>query len=101
MVSLGIMHARGVFMHIYSSIKLFQEIDRRKVRVDYSVTHRPHTPTPGEYMGEKRRYGRGRSFRDRDRGYRRRSRSRSPYYSRRRYRSRSRSISRTRSRSRS
>ncbi|KAI8145620.1 hypothetical protein BJV82DRAFT_478042, partial [Fennellomyces sp. T-0311] len=30
------------------------EIDNRPVRVDYSVTHRPHTPTPGEYMGEKR-----------------------------------------------
>ncbi|KAI7882623.1 RNA-binding domain-containing protein [Lichtheimia hyalospora FSU 10163] len=75
-------------------------INGRAVRVDYSVTHRPHTPTPGEYMGEKRadggrgggRYG----GRDRDRRSRRRSRSRSPYYNRRRrysYRSRSRSRS--------
>ncbi|KAI8984356.1 hypothetical protein BDF20DRAFT_789484, partial [Mycotypha africana] len=30
------------------------EIDDRRIRVDYSVTHRPHTPTPGEYMGERR-----------------------------------------------
>lgn len=67
------------------------DVDGRKIRVDYSVTHRPHTPTPGEYMGERRSSGY-----DRDRSYRhsrhsRRDRDRSP---RRRYRSRSRSWSR-------
>ncbi|KAI8062401.1 hypothetical protein BC940DRAFT_210839, partial [Gongronella butleri] len=31
-----------------------QEIDGNVVRVDYSITHRPHSPTPGEYMGERR-----------------------------------------------
>ncbi|KAI8581143.1 hypothetical protein K450DRAFT_233295 [Umbelopsis ramanniana AG] len=33
------------------------DIDGRSVRVDFSMTRRPHTPTPGEYMGEKRRGG--------------------------------------------
>ncbi|KAI7904726.1 uncharacterized protein BX663DRAFT_431143, partial [Cokeromyces recurvatus] len=61
------------------------EIDDRKIRVDYSVTHRPHTPTPGEYMGEKRSYDRDRYRHSRHR----RDRSRSPR--RRYYRSRSRS----------
>ncbi|KAI8989526.1 hypothetical protein BDB01DRAFT_782205 [Pilobolus umbonatus] len=73
------------------------DIDDRKIRVDYSVTHRPHTPTPGEYMGDRRStsyrrdYDRDRrsSFRDR----RRRSHSRSPDRRRRYYRSRSRSRS--------
>ena len=79
------------------------DIDDRKIRVDYSVTHRPHTPTPGEYMGERKmaqydRHDRGgdrrSNYRDnRDRG-RRRSRSRSPDRRRRYYRSRSRSWSR-------
>ncbi|KAG2232656.1 hypothetical protein INT48_004256 [Thamnidium elegans] len=83
------------------------DIDDRKIRVDYSVTHRPHTPTPGEYMGERKMThgddrgadrGRGGYDRDRrssfrDRG-RRRSRSRSPERRRRYYRSRSRSWSR-------
>jgi len=27
------------------------EIDGRRIRVDYSITKRPHTPTPGVYMG--------------------------------------------------
>jgi transformer-2 protein len=27
------------------------EIDGHKIRVDYSVTQRAHTPTPGQYMG--------------------------------------------------
>ncbi|ORX49100.1 RNA-binding domain-containing protein [Hesseltinella vesiculosa] len=65
-------------------------IDGRSVRVDYSITHRAHSPTPGEYMGERRR-----SDRDDRRRYDRRrrySRSRSP--PRRRRRSRSRSWSR-------
>jgi transformer-2 protein len=28
------------------------EVDGRKIRVDYSITKRPHTPTPGIYMGK-------------------------------------------------
>ena len=27
------------------------DLDHRKIRVDYSITKRPHTPTPGMYMG--------------------------------------------------
>ena len=27
------------------------ELDGRKIRVDFSITKRPHTPTPGMYMG--------------------------------------------------
>jgi len=87
------------------------EMDGRKIRVDFSVTKRAHTPTPGMYMGRptigSRHAGgsRGRS-RERDDYRRRRSpspyrrddyhrrRSPSPYYrSRRDYRSRSRSYS--------
>ncbi|KAL1425343.1 hypothetical protein MTO96_019281 [Rhipicephalus appendiculatus] len=71
------------------------EIDGRKIRVDYSITQRAHTPTPGIYMGKPSYYGGGGgggggSYRG---GYR--DRSPSPYYSRgRRYsRSRSRSYS--------
>ncbi|KAI8330506.1 hypothetical protein BC941DRAFT_440701 [Chlamydoabsidia padenii] len=61
------------------------DLDGRTVRVDFSVTHRAHSPTPGEYMGEKRP--------DNGRGYERSRRySRSP--PRRRRRSRSRSWSR-------
>ncbi|KAG1298943.1 hypothetical protein G6F66_001256 [Rhizopus arrhizus] len=60
------------------------DIDERKIRVDYSVTHRPHTPTPGQYMGERRPNNYDRRFRDR-RSYDR---------PRRYYRSRSRSWSR-------
>ena len=65
------------------------EIDFRRIRVDYSITQRPHTPTPGVYKGRPVR------GRDDDRGYRRRSESRSPSreHSRRRYRSPSRSYS--------
>ena len=58
----------------------FQELNGRRIRVDYSVTERPHQPTPGEYMGLRRSdYGRGddrrggrrddRSRYDRDRDY--------------------------------
>ncbi|XP_076328071.1 transformer-2 protein homolog beta-like isoform X7 [Tachypleus tridentatus] len=64
------------------------EIDGRKIRVDYSITKRAHTPTPGIYMGKPTfpRYGGGSS------NYR--GRSPSPYYRGRRYsRSRSRSYS--------
>jgi len=27
------------------------ELDGRRIRVDYSITKRPHTPTPGVYVG--------------------------------------------------
>ncbi|XP_059355784.1 transformer-2 protein homolog beta isoform X1 [Carassius carassius] len=88
------------------------ELDGRRIRVDYSITKRPHTPTPGIYMGRPT-YGGGPSvsrrrdyydqsyergydrYDDRDyynsRSYRRRSPS--PYYGRGPYRSRSRSRS--------
>ncbi|KAJ3477359.1 hypothetical protein NLJ89_g12421 [Agrocybe chaxingu] len=39
------------------------ELNGRRIRVDYSVTDRPHAPTPGEYMGHRRS---GREERDRD-----------------------------------
>lgn len=29
----------------------------KRIRVDYSITKRPHTPTPGKYMGHYRRRG--------------------------------------------
>ncbi|GET01940.1 potential GTPase Activating protein [Rhizophagus clarus] len=32
------------------------ELNGRNMRVDYSLTQRPHTPTPGEYMGDRPRY---------------------------------------------
>lgn len=35
------------------------EIDERKIRVDYSITLRAHTPTPGKYMGRTTRVERG------------------------------------------
>ena len=79
------------------------EVDGRKVRVDYSITRRAHTPTPGTYLGRPtnrtppvsrtspsrhRRGGRGRSMS--------RSRSRSSHLGGKgRYRSRSRSRSRS------
>ncbi|XP_039534922.1 transformer-2 protein homolog alpha isoform X2 [Pimephales promelas] len=94
------------------------ELDGRRIRVDYSITKRPHTPTPGIYMGRPTHNGGGSSSssggggggggrrRDsyNDRGYDRydrydeydyryRRRSPSPYYSRYRSRSRSRSYS--------
>lgn len=31
------------------------ELDGRRLRVDYSITKRPHTPTPGVYMGRPTR----------------------------------------------
>ena len=73
----------------------FQELNGRRIRVDYSVTDRPHAPTPGEYMGHRRSnreyYHGGRDFRepyrdayrdrDRERDHRRsdRDRDRDPY----------------------
>merc|ERR1712192_204387 len=34
------------------------EMDGRKIRVDFSITKRAHTPTPGMYMGRPTREGR-------------------------------------------
>jgi len=87
-----------------------QEIDGRRIRVDFSITKRAHTPTPGVYMGRPTYTGGsgsgGGSYREgggRERydnySYRRPTppRSPSPYYrggrSRRDYRSRTRSRS--------
>ncbi|XP_073956322.1 transformer 2 isoform X2 [Choristoneura fumiferana] len=51
------------------------EIDGRRIRVDYSITQRAHTPTPGIYMGKPTVSGRG------DNGYdRRRGGDRDDYY---------------------
>lgn len=93
------------------------EIDGRRIRVDYSITKRSHTPTPGVYMGKPtyrserggggyRGGGGGGRYDDRGYGGRRDDgggyysrRSPSPYYRgggggrRRDYRSRSRSYS--------
>jgi len=88
------------------------EMDGRKIRVDFSITKRAHTPTPGMYMGRPTTSGRsGGGDRDRGGGRRRRSpsphyrgrrspsphyrrrREPSPHYARRDYRSRSRSYS--------
>ena len=30
-----------------------QEIDGQRIRVDFSITKRPHTPTPGVYKGKQ------------------------------------------------
>lgn len=83
------------------------EIDRQRIRVDFSMTARAHSPTPGVYMGKPTRDHTDREQRERDRGegdrdynhhqnysnstssapnYRRR-RSPSPQYRRRRNRS--------------
>lgn len=51
-----------------------KEIDGHRIRVDFSFTKRPHTPTPGIYMGNPT-YGYSNSS---PRGYRDRSRSYSP-----------------------
>nr|AWC26118.1 transformer 2 isoform 150 [Bemisia tabaci] len=83
------------------------EIDGQRIRVDFSITERAHTPTPGVYMGKPtyrdRRGGGGgwggrRKYDDWNGGGRYRNnyrrRSPSPYYDRRRSRySRSRSYS--------
>jgi len=79
-----------------------QELDGHRMRVDFSITKRAHTPTPGKYMGRPdqsarsgrpTRFGGGGGYRSGGfsgggyggsrYGYRRsrsRSRSRSPYY---------------------
>ncbi|XP_055540639.1 transformer-2 protein homolog beta-like [Wyeomyia smithii] len=85
-------------------------VHERTIRVDYSVTDKPHDPTPGVYMGDRtsqRRcnrssYGyRGRSYDDDySRGRSRRSRSRTPHRrSHRHRRHRHRHVTRSRSRS--
>jgi len=51
------------------------ELDGRRIRVDYSITQRAHTPTPGVYMGQSTI--RPRSGYRGGGGYRGRSRSRS------------------------
>ncbi|KAG9006612.1 hypothetical protein FRB94_000538 [Tulasnella sp. JGI-2019a] len=61
------------------------EIDGRRLRVDYSVTERPHQPTPGEYMGTRREADRysgsgGGRYDDRDRDRDRRDRGDSYYH---------------------
>lgn len=74
-----------------------KQIDDRDVRVDYSITKRAHSPTPGGYRGrEDQRSKREDDYRRDDRrgggDRRRRSRSRSPVRrERRRSRSRDRS----------
>jgi len=80
------------------------DIHGHQIRIDYSITKRAHSPTPGVYMGVKGRDGRSSrgyrnrdSYRSRDRGggrYRSRSRSRD---NRREYRHRSPSPYRRRS----
>ncbi|KAI0092526.1 hypothetical protein BDY19DRAFT_924818 [Irpex rosettiformis] len=65
------------------------ELNGRRIRVDYSITDRPHAPTPGEYMGHRRRRGRD-TYSSRDDRYDdsrdsyrdRRDRDRDPYYRR-------------------
>ncbi|XP_042201630.1 transformer-2 protein homolog beta isoform X3 [Callorhinchus milii] len=64
------------------------ELDGRRIRVDFSITKRAHTPTPGIYMGRPTY-----NSRRRDTYNRSERRSPSPYYSRGGYRSHSRSRS--------
>ena len=40
-------------------------IDGRQARVDYSRTNRPHSPTPGQYMGREDQVTDMRSYRRR------------------------------------
>lgn len=73
------------------------EIDGRRIRVDYSITKRAHTPTPGVYMGKPTQH---RNYRKshyddytRDKEYYSKDRHRDYYGSGYGYRSRSRSYS--------
>jgi len=84
-----------------------KDLDGRRIRVDYSLTKRPHTPTPGCYMGRRRSSRGGGGYRGGGGGYDRRDhggyrgsgghdryrRSPSPYHRRDDYRRRSRSRS--------
>ncbi|XP_038044721.1 transformer-2 protein homolog alpha-like [Patiria miniata] len=76
------------------------EIDGRRIRVDFSITKRAHTPTPGIYMGQPTFPEKRRDFRDLS-PYRSRGRSFSRSRSRSAHRSRKKSWTRSRSRSRS
>ncbi|XP_069110614.1 transformer-2 protein homolog alpha-like isoform X2 [Argopecten irradians] len=71
------------------------EIDGRRIRVDYSITERAHTPTPGIYLGKPTASGySGGGGGSGGSGGGRSRRSPSPYHGRRgRYNSRSRSRS--------
>lgn len=41
-----------VFVHCQAKERANgMELDGRRIRVDFSITKRPHTPTPGIYMG--------------------------------------------------
>ncbi|XP_016997989.2 transformer-2 sex-determining protein isoform X2 [Drosophila takahashii] len=53
------------------------EVDDRRIRVDYSITQRAHTPTPGVYMGRPSRNGTSGRSRSPRGGGRRRERERS------------------------
>ncbi|CAL8073527.1 unnamed protein product [Calicophoron daubneyi] len=53
------------------------EVDGRPIRCDFSITDRPHSPTPGIYMGRPTRRGPRRRSISRGRYSRSRSRSRS------------------------
>lgn len=59
------------------------ELDNHKIRVDFSITKRAHTPTPGIYLGRASRDGNMRGGRDRSGGGGYSRRSPSPYYGRR------------------
>ncbi|XP_053327051.1 transformer-2 protein homolog beta isoform X1 [Spea bombifrons] len=61
------------------------ELDGRRIRVDFSITKRPHTPTPGIYMGRPT-YGSSRRRDYYDRGYERGGYDDREYYSRSSYR---------------
>ncbi|KAJ3608858.1 hypothetical protein NHX12_023388 [Muraenolepis orangiensis] len=69
------------------------ELDGRRIRVDFSITKRAHTPTPGIYMGRPTHNGGSYERYDEYDSRCSRRRSPSPYYSRYRSRSRSRSYS--------
>lgn len=58
-----------------------QELDGRRMRVDYSITKRPHTPTPGIYMGKPTSKPSRRSYDDDYRSSRHDAPRRSPSYS--------------------
>nr|XP_034958252.1 transformer-2 protein homolog beta-like isoform X3 [Zootoca vivipara] len=57
------------------------ELDGRRIRVDFSITKRPHTPTPGIYMGRPT-YGSSRRRDYYDRGFERGGYDDRDYYSR-------------------
>ncbi|XP_040295578.1 transformer-2 protein homolog beta isoform X3 [Bufo bufo] len=62
------------------------ELDGRRIRVDFSITKRPHTPTPGIYMGRPTYSGSSRRRDYYDRGYERGGYDDREYYSRSSYR---------------